>query len=105
MTSPTNIRYGHPADRQPYIGSGPLAFVDTETLGLDPRFHPVWEIAVVTDDGGPDTEVSVESWQVQVPPAVIARADPEALSINGFHDRYDPATALDLLDTDRKSVV
>lgn len=85
---------GHPT-----IGGGFLAFLDTETTGLDPVRHPIWEIAVVTDDGGPDTPAYVESWQVRLPDPVIAQADPEALRINHFHERYDPTNALDLPDT------
>ena len=60
----------------------PVAFVDCETLGLDPRRHPIWEVAVITPDG---TE---HLWQVKWSRAVLDNADPVALEINGFEDRY-----------------
>jgi DNA polymerase III epsilon subunit-like protein len=63
-----------------------VIFVDTETLGLQPH-HPIWEIAVIVDG-----EEIV--WQ-QIPPlAHVNRADPEALRINGFHDRYNEEGAV-----------
>lgn len=64
-----------------------VGYLDTETLGLDPLRHAVWEIAIIADD--------VEyCWQVKVLPHHLANAEPEALKINRFHDRYDPATAV-----------
>ena len=35
-----------------------VAFVDTETTGLDPERNPIWEIAVIIGDG-PSTPVSM----------------------------------------------
>ena len=64
-----------------------VAFVDTETLGLNPEIHPVWEIAVIVD--------GVEHcWQQAVVEQVIKRAQPEAVECNGFHQRYDPSSAM-----------
>jgi DNA polymerase III epsilon subunit-like protein len=58
-----------------------VAFVDVETMGLDPVRHPIWEIAVIVDD--------VEHlWQVVLHSLQMEMADPEALKINGFEDRY-----------------
>lgn len=41
-----------------------VAFVDTETTGLDPERNPIWEIAVIIPDG-PDAGEHV--WQQQLP--------------------------------------
>jgi DNA polymerase III epsilon subunit-like protein len=64
-----------------------LAFVDTETLGLDVARHAVWEIAVIVDD----TE---HVWQVEMGQMDLRQADPVAMKINGFEARYDPAAAV-----------
>ncbi|MDQ0758761.1 3'-5' exonuclease [Streptomyces canus] len=61
----------------------PLAFIDTETTGLDVDHHDAWEIAVIhRRPGHPDTEYL---WQIRVS---LAEADPEALDINGYHKRF-----------------
>jgi DNA polymerase III epsilon subunit-like protein len=64
-----------------------LAFVDCETLGLDPLIHPVWELAVIT--GGEE-----HHWFVRVDDIDREFADPVALDLNGFADRYDPDVAV-----------
>lgn len=53
-----------------------LVFLDTETTGLDPALHEVWEIAWAIGDG-----------QIQsgVLPHSLRTADPEALALNGYH--------------------
>ena len=63
----------------------PVLYVDTETLGLDPLVHPIWEVACIEADG---TE---HLWQVRWPEVVLDRAEPIALEINGFDDRYGKA--------------
>lgn len=68
-----------------------VAFVDTETLGLDPFRHPIWETAIILPDG-PDAGEHV--WQTYVSPSQIAHAEPIALEITGFHERYDRIRAL-----------
>jgi hypothetical protein len=69
-----------------------IAFVDTETLGLDARRHPIWEIAIVLD--------GMEfSWFQRVTTAQLLEASPRALEINHFHDRYDPSIAMDPQDS------
>lgn len=68
-----------------------LAFIDTETLGLDPHRHPIWEIAVIIPDG---PHAGENCWQVWLTDDQIAAAEPEALEVNGFHDRYEPGTAI-----------
>lgn len=55
---------------------------DTETLGLDPRIHRVWEVAAIVDD--------VEHlWHLALPHD--AEVDPVAAQISGFHERYAEA--------------
>lgn len=62
--------------------TGPV-FVDTETLGLDPRVHRVWEVAAIADD--------VEHvWHLHLSDESIAQADPVAVEVSGFEDRYPP---------------
>lgn len=68
-----------------------LALVDTETTGLDPAVHRVWELAIGRYD---DDGLTVETCQLEVPDDVVAVAEPEALEVSGFRDRYDPAVAL-----------
>lgn len=59
-----------------------IAFVDTETLGLDPDYHPVWEVALILDD----TEYV---WQVEVTAREKALAHPIALEVARFAERYN----------------
>ena len=59
-----------------------LAFVDTETTGLDPFLHDVWEVAVIVREGGHDTEHTF-----RLRPACFADADPKALEINRYMER------------------
>ncbi|MBA2951640.1 3'-5' exonuclease [Streptomyces himalayensis] len=61
----------------------PLAFIDTETTGLDVDHHDAWEIAIIhRRPGHPDAEYL---WQIRVS---LAEADPEALDINSYHERF-----------------
>ncbi|MFG3136052.1 hypothetical protein ACGFZA_07495 [Streptomyces sp. NPDC048211] len=61
----------------------PIAFIDTETTGLDVDHHDAWEIAVIhRRPGHPDAEYL---WQIRVS---LAEADPEALDINRYHQRF-----------------
>jgi DNA polymerase III alpha subunit (gram-positive type) len=55
-----------------------LIYLDTETTGLDPDKHEVWEIAWAVNDGPIETHVL---------PHNIAMADPKALEMNGYWDR------------------
>jgi hypothetical protein len=61
-----------------------LAFLDTETTGLDVGVHQVWEVAVALDDG-PIQVVHVAHG--------LAGADPAALELNGYAERVRPPTA------------
>ena len=56
----------------------PVAFVDTETTGLDPDRHEIWEVGLILPGG------SEHEWQL---PVDLSRADPIALNIGRFHDR------------------
>lgn len=58
----------------------PLAFIDTETTGLDPQIHEVIEVAIIKEyaDG------SVERFHTLIRPVDIATAHPKALEINGY---------------------
>ncbi|HEV2071061.1 MAG TPA: hypothetical protein VGR26_14825 [Acidimicrobiales bacterium] len=63
-----------------------LAFVDTETTGLDPVRHQVWEVGLILRwENGDELE---RSWQL---PVDLARADPMGLEVGRFHDRRLPA--------------
>lgn len=55
-----------------------LVFLDTETTGLDPLRHEVWEIAFAVNDG------DIRSGIV---PHLGGSADPQALAMNGYFDR------------------
>lgn len=54
-------------------------FLDTETTGLDVEKHEVWEIAYAIDDGPILTSFVKHD---------IRGADPKALEINGYVDRF-----------------
>lgn len=55
-----------------------VAFVDTETLGLDPDRHAIWEVGLIVND------VEMQ-WLL---PVDLGTADPFALKIGGFHERH-----------------
>ena len=55
-----------------------ICFIDTETTGLDPDRHAIWEVALITPDG--DEHV----WQF---PVDEMAADPFALDIGRYWDR------------------
>lgn len=59
-----------------------LAFVDTETTGLDPDLHEIWEVGLIlSEPGGGEYH-----WFL---PVDLGRADAFALKIGHFHDRHD----------------
>lgn len=75
-----------------------LAFVDTETTGLDPIRHEMWEIAVIRrEDDGTQTE---HLWQIRPSTWHLTHiADPAALRIGRYHERAavpEPAIAADM---------
>jgi DNA polymerase III epsilon subunit-like protein len=59
--------------------TAPVCFVDTETTGLDPDRHEIWEVGLILPD---DSE---HRWFLAVD---LGQADPFALKIGGFHDRH-----------------
>ncbi|MEV5854715.1 3'-5' exonuclease [Streptomyces anulatus] len=63
-----------------------LAFIDTETTGLDPDRHAVWEIAVILRN--PDQPDWEHHWQIRQTELHLTRvAQPEALDIGRYYDR------------------
>lgn len=59
-----------------------IVFVDTETTGLDPSIHEVWEIALI--DRRPDGDYKTHLY---VRPTHLETADPNALQLNRFYER------------------
>lgn len=59
------------------VSEYPLAFIDTETTGLDPLVHEIIEFSIIT----PTTCLTRK-----VKPEFIYRASPTALEINGYSE-------------------
>lgn len=73
--------------------AGPcVAFVDTETTGLDPVEHFIWEAAVVVYDTGTRCITAEQRWQLPIPAA--HEPDEVALRIGRWHERRLPAAEL-----------
>lgn len=66
-----------------------LAFIDTETTGLNRDIHNVWEIGLILRDTDYPGSRGVE-YNIQLSQDVINLpfADQTALKINGFYERY-----------------
>jgi DNA polymerase III epsilon subunit-like protein len=70
----------------------PLAFIDTETTGLVPGYHEIWEVALILErDYGDQRRTTEHVWQL---PVDLGRADPMALKIGRFQERRGTAEAL-----------
>lgn len=70
----------------------PLAFLDTETTGLHvERGHQPWEVGLVLWDQVGRRVVGESYWQL---PVNEHAADPEALAMNGWHERRFPTEKL-----------
>lgn len=67
--------------------SAPLAFIDTETTGLDPDRHQLYEIAVITDDG--TGQRAEHTWWIAG--VDLSTADPDALRISRYYQRTPTA--------------
>lgn len=71
----------------------PLAFIDVETTGLDPRRHEIIEVGVIRVTA--DTLEELDSAYLRVRPEHIEDADPRTLSLNGYCERaWDGAPQL-----------
>jgi hypothetical protein len=57
-----------------------IVYLDCETTGLDPTVHEPWEIAYAVDDGPIHSTF--------LPLHRFGAANPDALRVGGFHDRY-----------------
>jgi DNA polymerase III epsilon subunit-like protein len=76
---------------KPSLYDRQLAFLDTETTGLEPTIHEVLELGLVIDPpprlGGrhrrPPTSTYVQ-WQTRILPQQLSVAEPRALAINGY---------------------
>jgi DNA polymerase III epsilon subunit-like protein len=68
------------------------AVIDVETTGLNWREHVIWELGVclVDKDGRDELE---NAMQLEVSPVVLQRADPRALEIGGYWERFLPGAA------------
>jgi DNA polymerase III epsilon subunit-like protein len=56
-----------------------VIFVDTETTGLEPQLHELWEIALIEENG--------REHVFYREPIALHNSDPTALRISGFYDR------------------
>lgn len=65
------------------MSTAPVVFIDTETTGLDPERHEVWEIALIETDG---TE---HVWRMA--PRDLRAADENALRLTRFYERIEAA--------------
>jgi hypothetical protein len=78
------------------MGTAPVCFLDTETTGLDPARHEIWEVALILPDGAEHV------WQL---PVDLARADPIALNIGRFHERRLPPPGGGFVHLDGRTTV
>jgi hypothetical protein len=60
------------------VMGAPVCFIDTETTGLDPDKHQIWEVALITPDGNEHV------WQF---PVDEMAADPFALNVGRYWER------------------
>jgi len=67
-----------------------LCFLDTETTGLEPDRHEVYEIGLIVRDG--DSRMDPE-WRWWLP-VNLARADPNALRVGRFFERRPPQSRI-----------
>lgn len=67
-----------------------VVFIDTETTGLHAELHEIWEIGLIEGDG---TE---HHWFMPLEHAHTA--DPFALKIGGYYERYVPPPMLQMTE-------
>lgn len=64
-----------------------VVFVDTETTGLDHELHSIWEVCIGEWNG---TDWVLDSRQIQHD---LSFADPRALDLNHYWERFQPGCA------------
>lgn len=62
-----------------------ITFVDTETTGLNPSVHDVWEVAVIHRLPG---RIEDAKTLYQILPGSLGLASKKALEIGGFYERF-----------------
>ncbi len=77
-----------------------LAFIDTETTGLEPEKHELIEIGLILAEQSLSPEKKIvlnmtEEWEVKIKPLHLESADPESLIISHYNES-DWANAVDL---------
>lgn len=76
----------------------PLIFLDTETTGLRPDIHAPWEVAWVTARHDVERKLLIVQRRFQCfvirSTRIIAGADPFALEIGRFEERYDESATV-----------
>lgn len=60
-----------------------IVSLDLETTGLDLEVHDAWEVGIVPLDSGRDP------LHYQFQPLDLASAEPDALMVGGFYERFD----------------
>lgn len=66
-------------------GAPALVFVDTETTGLDPARHEVYEIALEKTNDSGDLITGHHIW---IAPRQLQNAEPGALQVGRFYERF-----------------
>lgn len=76
-----------------------VVFLDTETTGLDPERHKIWEVGLIYWQDGEWKEyhafVSHSIREIKEFDVTLEFADPFALNIGKFWERYDELDAVD----------
>jgi hypothetical protein len=65
-----------------------LAFCDTETTGLDPDRHEIWEVGLIVREFFTDPGKVTDSEYRWLLPVDLGTADPYALKVGQFHSRH-----------------
>ena len=81
--------------------SSKIAFLDTETLGLDPEQDQIWEVAVIVDGVEHVWQHVIPHWHDSGIPGVPPMKDvldPWIVENTGILDRYDHDTAIPASD-------
>jgi DNA polymerase III epsilon subunit-like protein len=84
-----------------------LAFIDTETTGLNPDYHEIIEFACVIarqtprEGQGPKIEI-IEEFELKIKPEHLERAEEQALRVNGYNEAdwlfaIDPKKAFEFI--------